>query len=164
MGAAERRAVSRLHALIELLPTALDREMAGSGMTTFEFTVLAALHASPSGRMRLSRLASTTSATLPRLSHMISRLERSGRVARVACEKDGRATNAVLTDAEESVYRAARPRYEEAVRSLVLDGLDEAAVAGLAELSLAVLDNLDPEGRLAVAARGALGEPGVPSP
>ena len=39
----ERVAVARLHALLELLPTALDQHLAPAGLTSFEFTLLEAL-------------------------------------------------------------------------------------------------------------------------
>ena len=50
----ERVAVARLHALLELLPTALDHRLAGAGITAFEYSLLEALHEAPDTRMRLS--------------------------------------------------------------------------------------------------------------
>src|SRR5687768_1054603 len=100
----QRVAVARLHALLELLPTALDKELAPAGITSFEFTLLEALHDADDHRLRLSALASRTNATLARLSRVVSSLERKDLVLRAACEEDGRATNAVLTDAGEAVF------------------------------------------------------------
>ena len=146
----ERVAVARLHALLELLPTALDKQLGPVGLTSFEFTLLESLHEAPSRRMRLSALAARTNATLPRLSRVVTGLERKGLVDRTPCEQDARATNADLTPAGERAYDDARPRYADAVRSMVLDGLDEDGVANLADLTLAILRQLDPDGRLAV--------------
>ena len=151
----ERVAVARLHALLELLPTALDRQLAATGLTSFEFTLLEALHEADAGRLRLSALASRTNATLPRLSRVVTGLERKGLVARMACEADGRATNAVLTEAGTRAYRDGRPVYDDAVRRMVLDGLDEEGVGRLADLAYAVLTKLDPDRRLAVTSEGA---------
>ena len=53
----ERVAIARLRALLELLPTALDRRLAATGLTSFEFTLLEALHEAEAGRLRLSALA-----------------------------------------------------------------------------------------------------------
>ncbi|MBO1751341.1 MarR family transcriptional regulator [Actinotalea sp. BY-33] len=150
----ERVAVARLHALLELLPTALDRQLAATGLTSFEFTLLEALHEADAGRLRLSALASRTNATLPRLSRVVTGLERKGLVARMACEVDGRATNAVLTEAGGRAYRDGRPVYDDAVRRMVLDGLDEEGVGRLADLAYAVLTKLDPDRRLAVTNEG----------
>jgi len=141
----ESIAVSRLHALLELLPSALDRELAAEGITSFEHRLLAALQASEGRRMRLSTLAAITNATLPRLSRVVTGLERKGLVERAPCAEDGRATNAVLTDAGLATYERTAPRYAAAVRRLVLAGLDEAGVDSLAATTLAVLTNLDPD-------------------
>lgn len=146
----ERVAVARLHALLELLPAALDRQLAATGLTSFEFTLLEALHEADAGRLRLSALASRTNATLPRLSRVVTGLERKGLARRVACEQDGRATNAVLTEAGERAYRESRLVHDRAVRHMILDGLDEDGVSRLAELSYAILTRLDPDRRLAV--------------
>lgn len=151
----ERVAIARLHALLELLPTALDKQLASAGLTSFEFTLLEALHEASDERLRLSALASRTNATLPRLSRVVTGLERKGLVERVACAEDARATNAVLTHAGRSAYAEGRPVYDDAVRTMVLDGLDAAAVQGLADLSYAILTRLDPDRRLAVTAAGA---------
>ncbi|MBA8849087.1 MarR family winged helix-turn-helix transcriptional regulator [Microcella alkalica] len=148
----ERVAVARLHALLELLPTALDRHLAGHDLTAFEYTLLEALDEAEFGRLRLSVLASRTNATLPRLSRVATGLERRGLITRAACEEDGRATNAVLTDAGRRMVDAVRPTYEDGVRSLILGGLDPTGVAQLADTAYAILDRLDPSRRFAVIA------------
>ncbi len=99
---------------------------------------------------RLHALASRTNAALPRLSRVVTGLERKGLVERVACAEDGRATHAVLTQAGERAYEDGRPGYDRAARRLVLDGIDDDGVDRLAELTLAILTRLDPERRLAV--------------
>lgn len=159
----DRVAVARLHALLELLPTALDRELAPTGLTSFELTLLEALHEADAGRLRLSALAARTNATLPRLSRVVTGLERKGYVERAACEEDGRATNAVLTAAGRDAYRDGRPRYDAAVRTMILDGLDERGVDDLASIAYAILGRLDPERRLAITAEGAAAGEGCPA-
>lgn len=159
----DRVAVARLHALLELLPTALDRELAPTGLTSFELTLLEALHEADAGRLRLSALAARTNATLPRLSRVVTGLERKGHVERAACEDDGRATNAVLTDAGRRAYLDGRPRYDAAVRSMILDGLDERGVDDLATIAYSILGRLDPDRRLAITAAGAPDGAGCPA-
>lgn len=148
----ERVSVARLHALLELLPRVLDQGMAEVGLTSFEFTLLEALHEAPDHRLRMSALASRTNATLPRLSRVVTGLEKRGLVVRAACAEDGRATNAVLTDGGERVHLDARPVYERVVRSFVLADLDDADVADLSRLTFAILSRLDPDRRMAVTA------------
>lgn len=153
---AQRVAVARLHALLELLPTALDKELARAGITSFEFTLLEALYEADDHRLRLSALASRTNATLARLSRVVTSLERKDLVLRAPCEQDGRATNAVLTAAGEAVYLDSAALYADAVKRMVLDGLDDDGVDQLAALSLGILSTLDPEKRLAITADGGI--------
>ena len=70
----------------------------------------------------------------------------------------------MLTAAGRRAYDGARPRYAEAVRTMILDGLDDAGVADLADLTLAILRRLDPEGRLAVTASCAADPAVGPAP
>lgn len=160
----ERIAVARLQALLELLPTALDKELAPTGLTCFEFTLLQALAEADGNRLRLSALASRTNATLPRLSRVVTGLEKKGLVSRVACEQDGRATNAVLTDAGARAYRDGSPLFTEALRSMVLSALDADGVERLAGMSLAILTRLDPERHFEVTACPADPDPVDPAP
>jgi DNA-binding MarR family transcriptional regulator len=150
----ERVAVARLQAMLELLPTALDRELAPVGLTSFEFSLLEALAEAEGNRLRLSALATRTNATLARLSRVVTSLERKGLVVRAACPADARATNAVLTDAGAHAYRRSRLLHADAVRSLVLDGLDGGDVEELSRLTLAVLTRLDPQAKFGVTAAG----------
>ena len=146
----ERVAVARLHALLELLPTALDRHLASSGLTSFEFTLLESLEGAELQRLRLSTLASQTNATLPRLSRVVSGLERKGMVTRTPCEEDGRAINAVLTEDGRRAFSEGRARYEDAVRHLVLNSLDDDGIGDLAAMTLSILTTLDPQKRMSV--------------
>ena len=70
-----------------------------AGLTHFEYFVLAMLSEAPERTLRMTALAQRTNATLPRLSHVVRRLEDRGLVRRFPCPEDGRATNARLTEA-----------------------------------------------------------------
>ncbi|MDN4473280.1 MarR family winged helix-turn-helix transcriptional regulator [Demequina zhanjiangensis] len=148
----ERVAIARLHALLELLPAALDKKLAPASLTAFEYTLLEALDEAPSGTLRLSRLASRTNATLPRLSRVVTALERKDFVVREQCPDDGRAFNAVLTAHGREALRSTQPLHAEAVRTMVLDDLSEDEVEDLAQLCLKILGRLDPDRRLEVTA------------
>lgn len=150
----ETAAWVRLAALIELLPSALDSQLRrDAGLSHFEFGVLRALVGSPEGYLRMSALAARTSATLPRLSHVIARLEKSGLVERRACPEDGRASNAVLTDAGLQAFRIAEPGHVATVRRLVLDVLSSEQLDEVGEIAETILHEVDPEGTMTALCR-----------
>ena len=82
----EMAAWIRLAAVLELLPGVLDSQLRrDADLTHFEYFVLAMLSEAPERTLRMSGLAALTNATLPRLSHVISRLEERGLVERFPC-------------------------------------------------------------------------------
>ncbi len=90
----------RLIAMVELLPGVLDTQLRrDADLTHFEYFLLAMLSEAPQRTLRMTALALRTNATLPRLSHVVRRLEERGLVERFPCPEDGRATNARLTEA-----------------------------------------------------------------
>ncbi|SJM62146.1 Transcriptional regulator, MarR family [Actinomycetales bacterium JB111] len=144
-------AIARLRAMGELLPTALDRRLTDIGITSFEFMLLEALAEAEDRTLRMTALALRTNATLPRLSRVVSSLERKGLIVRSACESDRRATNATLTDDGVDVYREALPIHTDAVRTQVLGGLGEGGAGRVADLALSILATLDPDRTAALA-------------
>ena len=65
-----------LAAVMIKLPAALDAQLQrDSGLSFFEYMVLAMLSERPQRTMRMSELAGLTNASLSRLSHVASRLE-----------------------------------------------------------------------------------------
>ncbi|ANJ26000.1 MarR family winged helix-turn-helix transcriptional regulator [Agromyces aureus] len=145
----EATAWARLVAVSELLPTMLDAQLLRDvELTHFEYLVLSVLAASPEHTSRMTRLASQTNATLPRLSHVARRLEQKGLLERFPCPQDKRATNARVTAAGLSVLEQAAPGHVATVRSNVLDVLEPAELEQLAAISSRILARLDPEGRM----------------
>lgn len=145
----EMRAWLRLLAVVELLPGVLDAQLRrDSALTHFEYQTLAMLSEAPEHTLRMSALADRTSATLPRLSHVVTRMAERGLVQRQACPADGRATNVLLTHEGWDVLRAAAPGHVATARSAVLDALSPEQVDQLADIATAVLERLDPEGKL----------------
>jgi len=142
----ERAAWVRLAAVVELLPGVLDSQLRrDSAVTHFEYWVLAMLSEAPERTLRMSNLAGRTSATLPRLSHVVSRLEERGLVERFPCPEDRRAVNARLTRSGWKVVVAAAPGHVEAVRASVVDALTPEQLDALAEIADAILERIDPE-------------------
>lgn len=145
----ERRAWLRLIAVTELLPATLDAELRrDAGLTHFEYFVLAMLSEAPDRTLRMTTLAQRTNASLPRLSHVVRRLENRLLVERFPCPQDGRATNARLTAAGWDAVVAAAPGHVDTVRRLVLDPLTPTQVTQLRRIGDALLIRLDPDGRM----------------
>lgn len=146
----ERAAWLRLIAVVELLPGALDAQLRrDSQLTHFDYYVLAMLSEAPERTLRMTGLAARTNATLPRLSHVVRRLEDRGLVERFPCPQDGRATNARLTAAGWDAVVAAAPGHVETVRRHVFDALTPTQVAQLRAICDALLPTLDPDRALA---------------
>ena len=154
------RAWVRFVAVVGLLPGVLDSQLRrDAGLTHFEYFVLAMLSEAPERTLRMTSLAMRTNATLPRLSHVVSRLEERGFVERFPCPQDGRATNARLTAAGwEKVVQSA-PGHVENVRRHVIDALSPEQIRQLTAISDAILDRLDPEGAVTAAYRRRSGAP-----
>jgi DNA-binding MarR family transcriptional regulator len=145
----ERAAWLRLGAVLELLPAALDAQLnRDESLTLFEYFCLAMLSEAPERTLRMTALAARTNASLPRLSRVITGLERSGLVVREPCPSDRRATNAVLTPAGWDKIVQAAPGHVTAVRELVLDPLTPTQLAQLARICERLLTRLDPDRRM----------------
>src|SRR3954452_9582701 len=150
----ERAAWVKLVAVVELLPGVLDTQLRrDAGLTHFEYFVLAMLSEAPERTLRMTSLAQRTNATLPRLSHVVRRLEDRGLVRRFPCPDDGRATNAQLTDQGWASVVAAAPGHVANVRAQVIDALDGEQVRQLAEIAEAILARIDPDGVVMVPER-----------
>jgi len=143
----ERVAWVRLAAVLELLPGVLDSQLRrDADLSHFEYFVLAMLSEAPERTLRMTSLAARTNATLPRLSHVVRRLEDRGLVRRFPCPEDGRATNAQLTGAGWTAVVAAAPGHVATVRQRVIDALDGEQVQQLAGIAEAILGRIDPDG------------------
>ncbi len=145
----ERAAWLRLAAVVELLPGVLDTQLRRDAqLTHFEYFVLAMLSEAPDRTLRMTALARLTTATLPRLSHVVRRLEERGLVERSPYPDDGRATNARLTGAGWDTVVSAAPGHVGTVRHHVFDPLTPEQVEQLRHIGDALLTRLDPDGRL----------------
>jgi DNA-binding MarR family transcriptional regulator len=108
--------------LMTWLPWSIDQQLQrDSRLGMVEYQVLAMLSESPERTRRMSSLAEVTNASLSRLSRIVTRLEERGLVRRETDSKDGRFTNAILTEDGLRALAAAAPGHVAHVRSLVID-------------------------------------------
>ncbi|MGV9667052.1 MarR family winged helix-turn-helix transcriptional regulator [Nocardia niigatensis] len=143
MNPMEQRAWRTLVALTTRLPAALDTQLQReSGITHFEYFVMTLLSEEPGHRLQLSELAQKANASLSRLSHVVSKLERLGWAERVTIA-GRRGAQAVLTDAGYQKITEAAPGYLECVRGLVFDGLDAEQIMQLLTLGETLVAQLD---------------------
>lgn len=150
----ERAAWLGLNGVLIKLPGLLDAQLQrDAGLSYFEYLVLAMLSEQPDFRERMSRLATLTSGSLSRLSHVAKRLEQQGLITRATDEADRRSTNAQLTPAGLAAVKAAAPGHVAAVRRLFMDALEPRQIDELALLMDQVLRRIDPDGSARPATR-----------
>jgi DNA-binding MarR family transcriptional regulator len=131
----ELQAWTRLEAVAELLPAALDQQLQrDADLSHYDYLVLAKLSEAPDRTLRMS--------------HVAARLEARGYLTRARSADDRRATLAALTDAGWAKVVATAPSHVAEVRRLVVNRLTPEQVDQLDAIALAVLGALDPENRL----------------
>jgi DNA-binding MarR family transcriptional regulator len=142
------RAWKKFVAVVEVLPGVLDSQLQrDADLTHFEYFTMAMLSEAPERTLRMTSLASATNSTLPRLSHVVSRLEKRGYVDRAPCPEDRRATNATLSEAGWQKVVATAPGHVDTVRENVIEPLTAADVADLDRIMGRVLRMIDPENK-----------------
>ncbi|EME21816.1 MarR family winged helix-turn-helix transcriptional regulator [Rhodococcus triatomae] len=139
----QQRAWRELVALCTRLPAALDTQLQrDAGISHFEYFVLAVLSEAPKRRLQLNVLATEANASLSRLSHVVTRMEKAGWVRREPVV-GGRGSYAVLTPAGHAKVVATAPGHVETVQALVFDGLDDEQVRTLVALGSSMVTQLD---------------------
>ena len=128
------------------LPAALDDQLQrDSGLSHYEYGILAALSAAEAATLRMSELAIYANGSLSRLSRGVARLERRGWVTRKPDPADGRYTLATLTDDGRSVLVEAAPGHVEVVNRLVFDVLTKPQARQLGIIAGRILQAIDSE-------------------
>ncbi len=142
----ERAAWIGLSAVLERLPAALDAQLRrDAGLTHFEYWVLAMLSEADGHSLPLNALGDLTRASLPRLSHVVRRLEERELLRRSPNPHDARVTDATLTDAGWRLIVRAAPGHVDAVRASVFDALTPEQVDQLERISFALLAKIAPD-------------------
>jgi DNA-binding MarR family transcriptional regulator len=150
LDALQRTAWIRFAGVAAGIPAELNsRLLAESGISQFEFLVFNHLNMSEGGAMPMTRLSLLLASSLSRLSHVVSRLEKVGRVERFRSDADRRVQIVRLTERGLELFRTAGPGYYAAVRELFFDRLDHAELADLDRLMTKLLAGVDAGGILA---------------
>lgn len=164
LSAQERRAWLALLSVNTLLPAALDAHLTQlNRLSLFDYNVLAMLSEAEGRRLPMKELASRTSASLSRLSHVVTKLQARGWIDRQPSPDDARVTTAHLTDAGWETIVELAPEHVERVRQLIFDALDADDVARLSDIGEKIVVRLqdeswifrDPTRQEALAADGA---------
>jgi DNA-binding MarR family transcriptional regulator len=132
--------------LMMRLPAALEAQLQrDSGLSHFEYQVMAGLSEQEGRVLQMSEIARISGSSLSRLSHVVSRMERRGWVARARVAGPGRRTTVTLTDAGFEVLVAAAPGHVAAVRAYVVDALGERELAALGRTATRIQAAVEPE-------------------
>lgn len=126
------------------LQARLARDLAAcSGLSEADYDVLVHLSEATEGRLRHFQLGEALQWDRSRLSHQLTRMAKRGLVTREACPTDARGSFVVLTPAGRAAIETAAPAHVHAVRRNLVDLLDEAQLAALANIADTVLAHLD---------------------
>lgn len=114
---------------------ALDEALVvANGISVKEFDVLITLFNAPDSRLRMTELAERAILTPSGLSHLVTRLERDGLVARSVDPADRRSFFATLTRAGHRRLRGSRPTHNEVIRAHLTRRLTASQLATLGAL------------------------------
>jgi DNA-binding MarR family transcriptional regulator len=140
----EQRAWLGLAGVMLKLSPALDSQLQrDSDLTHFDYLCLAMLSETEDRTRPMSELASRVNASLSRLSHVVSKLEKRGWVARRPSPHSKRVTLVSLTDEGWDVLVAAAPGHVETVRSLVFEELAPEDVAALERIAGHIVQRIE---------------------
>ncbi|QIV86392.1 MarR family winged helix-turn-helix transcriptional regulator [Glutamicibacter mishrai] len=140
----ERDAWLGLQTVMTLLPATLDSDLQGlEGITLFDYHMLAMLSEAEDRKLSMTSLASHTSASLSRLSHVVKKLESRGWIVREQSDEDARVKIASLTDDGWDAVAAMAPHHVASVRALLFDPLDDKDVKNLSAIMRKVTASLD---------------------
>jgi DNA-binding MarR family transcriptional regulator len=142
----ERDAWISLSWLMIKLPGEIDAQLQrDSGISFFEYLVLAALSMSPDGCLRMSDLAQHVNGSVTRLSNVAKRLEQRGWMRREPSAENGRYIEATLTEEGMAVVENAAPGHVAAVRRYVFDALRPDQVTGLRDIGRQIASQVEGE-------------------
>ncbi|WP_049564287.1 MarR family winged helix-turn-helix transcriptional regulator [Streptomyces sp. SBT349] len=142
---AEQRAWRTHLEVSRLLTHRLERDLQPFGLTINDYEILVNLSESAEHRMRMSDLAAATLQSKSRLSHQITRMERSGLVRRENCDSDKRGLFAVLTERGWGTMREVAPHHVASVRRHFVDLLTPEGLESLYHALVPVAEHLHAE-------------------
>jgi DNA-binding MarR family transcriptional regulator len=140
----ELQAWLRLAGVMLKLAPALDSQLQrDSELTHFDYLCLAMLSETDDRTLPMSELAARTNASLSRLSHVVSKLEKRDWVRRAPSPRSRRVTLVSLTEPGWEVLVKAAPGHVETVRELVFDDLTPEDVAALQRIAGHIVDRIE---------------------
>ena len=122
----------------------LDADLRQFDVDLPEYEILVNLEEAPDWRVRMSELAAAVHQSRSRLTHTITRMEKSGLVTRTTCPTDRRGVWAQLTEKGMDLLRTAAPTHVEAVRRNFVEAMSPEDYAALGRAFRAVLDVKQP--------------------
>ena len=126
------------------LETALERDLAPTGLTLGDYQVLVYLSEATDRSMRMCDLAAVLQLSPSGLTRRLDGLVKAGWVVRTGSPEDRRVMLAVLTDAGFAMLRDAAPVHVESVRRRIFDQLDGEQVTAMEGIFGAIRDALAP--------------------
>lgn len=124
------------------LSTALEADLAPTGLTLGDYQVLVFLSESPKGSMRMVDLASRLQLSPSGLTRRLDGLVKGGQVGRVPSAADRRVMLAVLTDAGRATLDVVYPIHLASVRQRIIDRLSPDDVAAMTRIFATIQDGL----------------------
>jgi DNA-binding MarR family transcriptional regulator len=128
--------------VLRLQPVLSARLQRESGISQFEYLMMARLSEAPRSMLRMSVLATLCGSSLPRLSQAVGRLEKRGWMSRRPDAEDSRYTVAVLTRAGLRKLQQVAPSHVQDVREFIFDRLTRAQVRQLGAICQRIVDGL----------------------
>lgn len=125
------------------LMSALEADLAPTGLTHGDYQVFAYLSIAEDQAMRMCDLADALQLSPSGLTRRLDGLVKAGWVARRGSDDDRRVMLAVLTDAGREKLASAAPVHVESVRARVIDHLDAADLEAMAAIFTKIRVALD---------------------
>lgn len=121
----------------------LDADLRRSGLDLAQYEILVHLSEASGRRLRMSELADLVNYSRSRLTHTISRMEKQGRVRRVAASHDRRGVVAMLTEEGLALIEQVAPQHVRAVRRAFIDVIAPDDLESLRRATSAVIRAVD---------------------
>ena len=128
------------------LNTAIEGDLAPTGLTLGDYQLLVYLSEAPDHRMRMCDLAAALQLSPSGLTRRLDGLVRNGYVLRIGADDDRRVMLAVLTSAGFDALAQAAPIHVESVRRRILDHLEPGQVAAMGDVFEAIRTALGCDG------------------
>jgi DNA-binding MarR family transcriptional regulator len=126
-----------------LLDHAVEQQLReAGGLSGPQFQILARLHDSPRGHLRMTDLADSLVYSRSGLTYQAMQLEKAGLITRTPAEDDERSIIVTLTPAGREVLGRVMPGHIEVVQRLLLTSLSRTDIAAITDILGRVRDRM----------------------